>query len=139
MLSVQKPFRLFGGHFEIDGPHRFVRVLRALFRRVKIGLFGRVLRAVDRADTAQRVRLRLRGNTHGVRSHIGDEGDMVAAFRFDALVQMLREAHRFGGSESQLVRRVLLHGASGERRGRVRLRHRFFHFGNDVFAPFQLL
>lgn len=82
--------------------------------------------------------LRLLGDAHGVRPHIGDEGDMVAVLRPDALVQMLGEAHRLGGGKAELVGGVLLHRAGRERRGRVRFRHRLFHLGNDVFPRLQL-
>ena len=139
MLSVQQFFRLFGGHGQVDGPHRLVGVLSALFGRVKIGLFGRVLVAIYFADTGERALLRLGGDTHGVRSHIGDKRDMVSVFRLDALVEMLGEAHGLGRGKAQLVGGILLHRAGGKRRGRMRFRNRLFHLGDDIFSLFQLL
>ena len=96
MLSVEQFFRLFGRHFEVDGSDGLVRVLRSLFRGVIVGFFGNVLFAVDRADTGERVLLRLRGNADGVRSHVGNEGDVIAVFRLYTLIEVLRETHGFG-------------------------------------------
>ena len=137
MLFIQQIFRLVRRHRNVDGAHGFVRVLRVLFRGIKIRLFGRVIIAVRGADVCQRALLRFRRNTYGVRSHIRDERDMVAVFRADAFVQVLREAHRFGRREAQLVGRFLLHRRSGERRGRVAFHHRFFHRSHNEFSRFQ--
>ena len=86
MLFIQQRFRLFRRHRYVDGAHGFVRVLRVLFRGIKIRLFGRVSVAVRGADIRQRALLRVGRNTHGIGTHVGDKGDVVAVFRADTFV-----------------------------------------------------
>ena len=95
-----------------------MRVLRALFGRVDVRLFGRELFAVLRLYEFERVVLRFLGNTDGVRSYISNQRDMVAA-DVHTLVEVLRHKHCFGRGHAELVRSVLLQRRGSERRGSV--------------------
>ena len=86
MLFIQRSLQTFGGAGHIDGADTFVRVLRVLFRLIKIRLFGHELLPEFFGDVLARPCLRLRGNAHRVGSDIGNERDMPFFFGVDALV-----------------------------------------------------
>ena len=58
-------------------------------------------------------------DAHRVGAHVGDEADRSLLTQLDALVQLLRGAHRAAGGEAELLGRFLLHRAGRERRRRL--------------------
>src|SRR5690606_23095662 len=100
---------------------RLVRVLRLLARAVDRRLLRQVLLAVAGLDELARVRLRLGRDAGRVGAHVGDETDRALAAELDALVELLRDAHRPLRAERQLARRLLLQTRRDERRLRVAL------------------
>ena len=79
-----------------------MRVLRALFGCVKIGLGRHIFRTVIVFYEFESVVLRLFGNAHGVRSYISYKRDMVAA-DVHTLVKVLRHKHCFGRGHSVFI------------------------------------
>ena len=97
-----------------------MRVLRILFRCIMVNL--------RRAELAADVLLYISADfldshvsqTHGVRSHIGNQTDRALAQR-NAFIKLLRQHHRFLGREVQLFVGLLLQAGRCERRYRVAL------------------
>ena len=132
MFFVQNPFHALGRARKIDGSDALVRVLRALFGGVEIGLFGNVLLAVLFRDKFARPLLGLRGNADGVGTDIRDEGDVALLFGVDALVQVLGDEHDVRRGHAEFVGRVLLQRGRGKGRGSVRSGDRLFDVLHDV-------
>src|SRR6185436_18379839 len=84
------------------GPDRLVRFLRA----AGLGLVERRLcrnKILPIAGLDERARrlLRLRGDVHRIRTHVGDETDGLAGAQVDAFVKALRDAHGPLGAETE--------------------------------------
>ena len=93
---------------------RFLRILGA--RLENVGLRRDILRTKLLGDESAGFELRLLRHVHAVRTHVGDEADSAALTDVDALVEVLRHAHRARGGHPQLLTGVLLKRAGGERR-----------------------
>src|SRR6266702_3852379 len=65
--------------------------------------------AEGRSDQRPGLLRRFLAQLYAVGSHIGNETDGFAA-DIDALIELLRSAHRLGGAESELARGFLLQG-----------------------------
>ena len=121
VLFIEDALDAFGRALQIDGADALVRVLRALFCFIEVGLGGHIFFAELFGDEGARRRLRFRRNAHGVGTDIGDEGDMALFGGVHALVQVLRHLHDLGRGHAEFIGSVLLQGRRGEGRGRVRL------------------
>ena len=131
---VQQALCALGRHQKVDGTNGFVSVLRPLLGRIEVRLGRNVVVAVALTDICKRLFLGILGNTDGVRSHIGDERNVVAARRLHTFVQMLRQGHGVRRRKAELGRSVLLQGTRRKRSRRVRFCHRLFYLGYDVIA-----
>ena len=118
VFFVQQLLYAFGRHRKVDGADGLVRVLRALFGGVAVGLCGRILFAVSLLYELYGARLRLLRHAHRVRSYIGYERDVVAA-HVHAFVEVLRHEHGFWRGHAVFVGGVLLQRRSGEGCGRM--------------------
>src|SRR6185312_2682487 len=97
---------------------RLVRLLRILrLRLVDARLLGHLLVAVQPAGHLANLADGFCRKRYGVGTHVGDEAD-VALTQIEALVELLREAHRSPGVVAQLARGFLLESGRGEGRGR---------------------
>ena len=134
MLSVEQFFDRFGRARQIDGTDRLVRVLRALFGGVEIGLCGEIFLAVIRLDILPCRRLCVRRDARGVGTDIGDERDVAKPLYVDTLIEVLRHEHGLGRGHAEFVGSVLLQRARGERRGRVGFCDRLFDGCDGVSA-----
>ena len=95
-----------------------MRVLGVLRLAVAIELESRreILLAEQHADVVLRLRGRALRDARGVGTHVRDEPLLTIHPDVDALVEILRDAHRALGSERQLLRRLLLQRGGRERR-----------------------
>src|SRR6202521_4603322 len=96
-----------------------MRILRVL--RFAVGIeawcVGQILLAIHHLDVFARLIRGRRRYARRVSAHVGDQSHRALIPNLDSLVQVLGETHRTLGSEAQLLRRVLLESAGGERRG----------------------
>ena len=106
-----------------------MRVLRALFSCVAVGLRGRIFGPVGRFYEFERACLCLVGYADGVRPYIGYERDVVAA-HVHTFVEMLRNQHSFGRGHTVFIGSVLLERRGGERRGGVLFGYAALYLGD---------
>ena len=74
--------------------------------------------------------LRLLGNAHRVGAHVGNQTDRALLAELDALVQLLRHAHRLAHRKAHASRRRLLQLRGGEGRLRFPLARLGLHLGD---------
>ena len=115
-----------------------MRVLRALFGRVIIGFFGKVLVAVIFADIFARGGNGGARYARGVRSYISYKRDFALVRQFNALVKRLRGGRRLAQTHAEFVHCVLLHCGRDKRRVRVRFRHALFDVFNRILRVFEV-
>ena len=97
-----------------------MRVLRSVFRLKHTRLSRIIFLAVAPADERRGGGRGFVRQSHRVGTHIGNQAGRPDPFHIDALVKLLRNAHRAARGHVQLARRFLL-----KRRGNKRRRHRF--------------
>ena len=93
----------------IGGPNALVRVLRVLLvGAVELRPGGQKLLAEERAEIIARLSSCALGDTRRICPHIRDQTDRALVTHFDALVEILGDAHRALRPVRQLLRRFLL-------------------------------
>jgi hypothetical protein len=102
----------------VRGADALVRVLRVRLLGAAVQLQPRrqVVGAEQRAQVVLRRRRRALGDARRVGPHVRDETDRALGAEVDALVQVLRQAHRALRAVAELLRALLLQRRGGERR-----------------------
>src|SRR5262245_5176401 len=114
-----------------------MRVLGVLLGAVEVRLPGQVLRAEALRDVVADGGDRLAGDARRVRTHVGDEADRALVAELDALVEPLGDAHRAGGLEAELARRLLLQARGDEGRCRMPPPFLLLDLGNGPARAFE--
>ena len=121
LLGLEVAGDVAGALRHVGRTDRFVRLLRVLGLGGVFARRGRhVIVAEILGDDASRRRNRLGREIDAVGAHIGNEAGRAVA-DIDAFVEALRNLHGARRRETELPRRLLLQGRSGERRIRVAL------------------
>ena len=113
-------------------------VLRALLRRVDLGLVGQIVRAELVGDEAARLGQRLPGDARGIGPHVSDQPNRTLLPQVHSLIELLGDGHGLPGGETQTPGGVLLEGG-GDKRGKGPAAALFsLDLGDPIFRSLQV-
>ena len=117
LVRLQIRLQLLRTASHVGGPDGFVGALhpRGLLRLVGVGRLRQVRFGVALPNEVSHRRDGRVRHLRRVGSHVGDETDRPILTDFLALVEILRRAHGAAGGEAELLGRLLLQRAGGER------------------------
>lgn len=144
LIGGEKFFDIRRREGDVDGTYGFMRVLSACLalEHPALAARGEKIAAVAFLNVG---RCRCAGfirNTHGVRTHVGDQSRSAAIAQLYAFIQALRRGHGALGGKADSLVGCLLERRGGERRKRIAgaflFFHRFHHKGLVLHGLFQL-
>ncbi len=119
-----------GSTVDVGGSNGLVSLLRALAGTVDIWLGRQILRAEILFDIFGSLLLCLGSDIERVGTHIGDQAHRAFPATFDALVELLGQAHGLRGAELQMAAGSLLQSTGDEGRGRILTARAGTHLGH---------
>ena len=117
LVGGKRAFNLVGQQRDVRRADGFMRVLCRALGLEHARLAGVVFLAIASPDKGGNGGRCFISETHRVGTHIGDQTGHTNSLDIDALIQLLRDAHRAARGHVQLAGRLLLERGGDERRG----------------------